>query len=309
MPVPVANICAPPTRTASRQPARAPCGPSAAIERGHRVVGELGRPIARASGRLGQHDVGQPAARPRRPTRASPMHEPRPTQTSTSPADADAASSPMRTTTRSPWLSRDQSPRPIRCRSSATPAGVGSSRKESEQSSPSTRARSPAPAPASCSSLCAASTSRRRRRACRASTAAGAARARGRSSWPARRCRRCRRCCRSRPARSARLGVGLDAEHARRCVAASASGMTQQHRGVDVAGDRHDDAGDTRPRARRRPRRRRPAAARTRWARRCRRAAEHARQRGAGGAGADVGQLAQGVELEVGVAGVGMVVV
>ena len=65
-----------------------------------------------------------------------------------------------------------------------------------------------------------------------------------------------------------------------------------------------DDAGDLRSRGRRRRRRRRSAAARAAL-----RdgdvdgAPEHARQRGAGGAGADVGQLAQCVELEVRVGG------
>ena len=108
-------------------------------------------------------------------------------------------------------------------------------------------------------------------------------------------------------AERAGLGVGLDAEHARRACAASSSAISSS----DGARRRRRRRGTTTPatpgpRARRRPRPRRPVGSAERAGDgEVDRAAEQRRQRRAGGAGADVRELAQGVELEVGVVGVG----
>ena len=102
------------------------------------------------------------------------------------------------------------------------------------------------------------------------------------------------------------LGAGLDAEHAGRACRRRATGKTSRTTasmspasGIDDAGDlllrRADGLDGLGERQDERV-----------GHRDVDRAAEHLRQRGAGGAGADVGQLAQGVELQAGERGHGV---
>ena len=83
------NICAPPTRTASRRAGDAPSAMTLLAQRGHRAVGELQRRARRP--RRSTPAASRARARPPTSawsTSASPMHEPRPMTTSTSPGRA-----------------------------------------------------------------------------------------------------------------------------------------------------------------------------------------------------------------------------
>ena len=109
-------------------------------------------------------------------------------------------------------------------------------------------------------------------------------------------------------AERAGLGVGLDAEHGAerpRVVVAD----DEQRRRVDLAGDRHDHAPDEVLGGAGGLDRLGQLEGRRAGHGELDRAAEQRRERRAGGAGADVRELAQGVELEVGVASVGHVLV
>ena len=276
-------------RAAARRP---PAAHDRSISAGTATSANLtGRRRVAAAG--GQHDVGQPGDAEPASSSARPMHEPRPRDTSTSPATAEAASSPMRTIVSA--IATD----PGRASSWSTPPASGTSRNETEQSSPSTTssessssATSPAPA-RSASTVCddrAEHVGGRRRRR-RLERHAGHRRERadvGGADDVADLSQR----------RLADLGAGLDAEHPahlrRRRRAGRAAGRSRPCRRRRRARRR-----SPRPRGRRRldgVGQRQHAGARHRDVDA---AAEHARQRRAGRAGADVRQLAQGVELQI----------
>ena len=295
------------TRRARRARPRAPISAGTA-----RSANLAGRSPSRPP-ESGSMTCASPQARPRRHTSARPMHEPRPD------ADEHVAARtrtrrarPCGRRRRSPWLWTDQSPRPIRCSSSATPAGVGSSMKDRVQASPSTSARS-----------------------------------RGRAPARRRRCGRPGRWRRSAPSMSRdglrRAQVELEARHRgqradvgaaedvadlaergarrsrcrprRRACAHSVPASSARERAAATVASTSPATGTTTPvtivlGGRRRPRpRRRAAAPRRAGTESSTGRPSSARQRGAGGAGADVGQLAEGVELQVGVAERGHVLV